>query len=51
MAKNSTPKVSNKRVKEIWKKHSKAANRNETYSKDTIDIVKSGKTPKKTKKK
>lgn len=40
MTKNKAkPKVSNKEVKEIWKNH-KPADRNETYGKGTIDIIK-----------
>lgn len=50
MKKKTEPKVSDKRVKEIWKKHSKPADRNETYGKDNIVIVKKGKAPKRKKK-
>lgn len=50
MKKKTEPKVSDKRVKEIWKNH-KPADRNETYGKDNIVIVKKGKAPKSTKRK
>ena len=42
MAKKDKPKVSDKDVKKIWANH-KPANRNETYGKDNIVIVKRGK--------